>query len=322
MTELIIDILSTLKNHGLNLDEQKAFFALECALDQYNFSKKSTELALTCDLQDKIKYFLACKKLERCSDGTLKNYFYMLRDFSDLINKPLIEISTLDIKKYVAEKSKQRKSIESIINCIKSFFQWAQDEEFITSNPAKRILSPKADKYIRDALTIEQVELCRNACNTPRERALFEFFLASGCRVSEISNLTYEEVLSGHFKVFGKGRKERYVFANKRSQLYIKQYINRRKDTNPYLFAKERAPYGPMSARAIQDEFQKIGKRCGVHLHPHILRHTFATRALENGAPLSIVQRWLGHSSANTTEIYAKNSAESIMAEYKRCVDY
>lgn len=322
MTEVIIDILDHLNKQGVLVDEQKAIFALECALDPYNFTRKSTELAIASDLQQRVKYFLASKKIEGCSEGTLKNYFYILRDFDTICNKSLAQITQLDIKFYIVEKSKTRESVEALINCVRSFFSWCHEEQIIISNPASRIFPPKVKKYIRDALSIEQVELCRNACQTARERAIFEFLLATGCRVSEAVELNHEDVLSGRFKVVGKGGKERYIFTNSRAKLYIRQYLKDRNRSSDKLFISSKEPFNSIHEKTLQMELSNVGIRCGVHLYPHVLRHTFATRALENGASLSVVQRWLGHSSASTTEIYAKNSAETISNEYKRCVDF
>jgi integrase/recombinase XerD len=104
--------------------------------------------------------------------------------------------------------------------------------------------------------------------------------------------------------------------------MYVRQYVFDRKFLSEYLSVSDKGNHEILSERSVQDIFANIGKRCEVHLHPHIMRHTFATRALENGASLSVVQKLLGHESSATTEIYAKNSYETIAAEYRKCVDF
>lgn len=322
MTELIIDILTTLKQHGVLLDENKAKFALEVALDNYEITKKSYALAINTDLYDKMNYFLSCKRLAGLASGTMANYTYILKDFYERCNKQTTQITIVDLRIYIAERSRERETVEPIINCLKSFFTWLQDEDLITKNPTKQLVAPKRSKYVREALGIEDVEKCRNACVTKRERAILEFFLASGCRVSEVSGLTVENILSGKFKVLGKGNKERFCFINQRAKMYIRQYIFDRGFQSEYFAVSDKGNHEVLSERSIQVILNDIGNRCNVHLHPHILRHTFATRALENGASLSVVQKLLGHESSATTEIYARNSAETIAAEYRKCVDF
>jgi integrase/recombinase XerD len=322
MTELIIDILTALKQQGLFVDEQKTKFALEVVLDGYEITKKSYALSICTDLYDKINYFLTCKRMAGLASGTMANYTYILKDFYERCNKQTTQITIVDLRIYIAERSRERETVEPIINCLKSFFTWLQDEDLISKNPAKQLAAPKRSKHFRDALSIEQVENCRNSCTTQRERALFEFFLASGCRVSEVAGLKTENILSGRFLVVGKGDKERYCFINQRAKMYIRQYVFDRGFNSEYFSVSDKGKHQVLSERSIQDIFANIGKRCEVHLHPHIMRHTFATRALENGASLSVVQKLLGHESSATTEIYARNSAETIAAEYRKCVDF
>lgn len=322
MNQIIIDILDTVKQQGIVLNEQQLQFSLECVFEDYTVTKNCTALSLNSDLLEKAQYFIACKKLSGLAEGSLANYSYILRDFCNFNNKQSNDISIIDLRKYIAHRSTERTTTGPIIGCLKSFFGFLSDEDLINSNPSRQLSSPKKSKHLRDALTIEQVELCRNVCKNPRERAIFEFYLATGCRVSEIHGLKVDDILSGKFIVVGKGDKERYCFTNQRAQLYIRQYIQFRNTDSQYLAIRSRAPYSEITSKAIQDLLSNIGKRCGVHLYPHVLRHTFATRALENGAPLSVVQKLLGHESSSTTEIYAKNSQETIAAEYKKCIDF
>lgn len=178
MNEIIIKILDTFEAHGVNVNAKNAQLALEIALDNYNITSKTYDLALATDIPEKAYFFISCKKLEGVKDTTLKNYMYVLKSLSSLICKPLVHITTVDLRQYVSIRSKElkRSSIAPVIWCIKSFFAWLNQEGYIQDNPALKLVTPKIDKNLRDALTVEQVELCRNACIKPRERAIFEFF--------------------------------------------------------------------------------------------------------------------------------------------------
>ncbi len=319
MNQLIIDIIDTLNHHNIQIDEKIAFNALEIVLNEYSISKKSTELALQSDLFDKANYFLACKRIEGLSNGTIKNYTYMLKDFCEHLNKPSDKVTVVDLRIYVAEKKKYRNTTSAIINCLKSFFGWLYDEDLIPKNPAKKLANVKVAKTMREALTQSQVIACQNVCETLRERAIFEFFLASGCRVSEAITLKHKEVMSGQYKVLGKGSKERICFSDVPAQIYVKKYLESLSYETDFLFTATKGDHSPLSAKSLQDELAKVGDRCGVHLHPHLLRHTFATRALERGVPLAVIQQWLGHESPETTIIYAKTSQKLSEHEYHRC---
>ena len=322
MNELIVDILDTFKQQGIYVNPQAAQLALEIAIINYNVTPKSCALALTSDMMDKAYYFVSCKRLDGLQDTTLKNYMYTLRQLSYYITKPVDAISTIDLRYYISEKSKYiaAGTVESIVWCFKSFFGWLHDEGYISADPSKKLNAPKRSKHIRTGLTVEQIEMCRNACETPRERAMFEFFLASGCRVSEVLGLKVDDVLSGQYIVFGKGSKERFCYLNSKAKMYLKMYLKSREGDSDLLFTIGKAPYRQISRRSIEEEIANIGLRCGLKVYPHLLRHTFACMTLEAGASLKAVQELLGHTNVSTTEIYAKLSNTSIKHEYMKYV--
>ncbi len=205
---------------------------------------------------------------------------------------------------------------EILLFCVAGLLLSAYD--IIEYNPAKFLHYPKYTKNVREGLSVIDIEVCRETCNADRQRAVFEFLLASGCRISETRNLFYRDVITGEFHVTGKGSKVRYCYLNEKCLMYLKRYHDNRKGDSPYLFTQLRYPYKQVSTRALQDEITSIGKRCNIHLYPHRLRHTFASTALENGASLTSVQKILGHSKINTTQVYAKLSQASVKNEYQR----
>jgi len=326
MTEVIIKLLESLKKAGVQMDENRASLAIERVLDGYNISTKSTALCVTTDIPDHFKIFCACKRLEGTAKDTLENYAYIIRHFAENVYKPVAQITTTDIRIYIDAFGDTIKSStkETKIYCLKSFFGWLHDEEYISKNPAKKVATPKQPKRLREGLTVEQLELSRNACVDARERAFIEFYLSTGCRVSEVIGLKLTDIKNNAIKVIGKGDKERFVFLNEKAMMYLKMYINGRKDKSDYIFVSDRMDrktglFKPIGSRAIEGVFNKIGKRSELHLHPHLMRHTFATMMLKNGASLRVIQELLGHSDPKTTNVYAKVSNVMLQIEHQRC---
>ena len=172
---------------------------------------------------------------------------------------------------------------------------------------------------IREALTSREVEKLRIACGTNiRDNAVLELFLASGCRVSEVVSMRVEDMdlQAGCGKVLGKGKKGRMVFFNDRAMEYLERYLGDRRSGAVIL--SKRAPYQGLKKNALENIIRKIAKKAGLgkRVFPHLLRHTFATRALNKGMPLPTLCDLMGHSSVETTRIYAKNGAGKIRYEY------
>jgi integrase/recombinase XerD len=195
-----------------------------------------------------------------------------------------------------------------------------EDEEYILKSPMRKIKSIKPEKRLRKALTLEELEKIRDTCNTFRERALLEFFYSTGCRLEEVMKLNKNDIdwqdLST--KVIGKGNKERTVFINAKAKLYLQKYLMSRLDNDEALFTTVRKPYRRMQRRAIEREISNIGKRIGIHIYPHLIRHTTATCMLHNGAELYEVQRVLGHEYPSTTQIYAQIADEAVKNAHRK----
>ncbi len=313
-------ILDRLNDEGIITNYILASNIIESTLANYRIEPLPNYPVVSTDLPEFIQTYLKTRQFDGLSKGTLRIYFYMLQELTYFISKPAKNITINDIRDFLHYKSHNNSltSICGIISCIKSFWAWLDMEDMIDYNPAKFLHYPKYTKNIREGLGVIDIELCREACNSTRDRAIFEFLLASGCRIGETQDLLYSDVITGEFHVIGKGSKVRYCYLNKKCLMYLKRYYDSRKGDNPYLFTQLKSPYNQVSTRALQDEITSIGKRCNVHLYPHRLRHTFASAALENGASLTSVQKILGHSKISTTQVYAKLSQTSIKNEYLR----
>lgn len=231
----------------------------------YGYEVTSKETALvTSDLDGKINYFLATKKLEGLSAATLKNYTYTLRKLEKFFNKPVSTISTSDIKMFMYSEgeSKSPSGMNTFMTPIRLFFKFLQNEEFIVKDPCSSIKPVKEPKREKKPLNEEQVEMLRDCMLSKRDRAILEFFLSTGCRVAEVGNVKISDIdfTNKTLLVIGKGNKERRVYFTERCKRAIMNYLKERSDNTDYLFVSSRAPYKKLNNRGYQVIVDKMQK--------------------------------------------------------------
>lgn len=246
-----------------------------------------------------------------------------LNIFAEKVIIPIKEITTSDIRSYLAGYEHLKPaSISTKLSILKSFFGWLTEEEIVPRDPTRKIKAPKKEKRMPKALTIEELEMMREHCETLRERAILEVLYATGCRLSEIQQLDINDIdkRSMSARVIGKGDKEREVYLSFKAMYHLKKYLKEREDNCPALFATERKPYRRLSKRGIQRGVGEIAKKANIQKNcsPHTLRHTFATLTLNNGADITAIQALLGHTSPVTTQIYSSLSNERKHSQYKK----
>ena len=280
------------------------------------------------NLPRRVEAFLAAKRIDGCRPKTIKGYRERLKLFMTQCSKPVQQITTDDLREYLAylvdERHLMDNSVQAHINTLRSFFSWLVDEDNIRKSPMRKIKSLKIDKLrSRHPLTAEQLELVRDGCRGYKEKALVEFLVSSGCRVSEVAGLRVDDIdwRDRKCKVIGKGNKERTVYFSVRAKLMLQLYIAERRGGEA-LFASSRAPYEPLTDRGIEKMISKLGKRIGMErpLYPHLMRHTFASHALNCGMELTIIQHLLGHTDPKTTLIYAEINPVRVQYEYNRVI--
>lgn len=280
------------------------------------------------NLPRRVEAFLAAKRIDGCRPKTIKGYRERLKLFMTQCSKPVQQITTDDLREYLAylvdERHLMDNSVQAHINTLRSFFSWLVDEDNIRKSPMRKIKSLKIDKLrSRHPLTAEQLELVRDGCRGYKEKALVEFLVSSGCRVSEVAGLRVDDIdwRDRKCKVIGKGNKERTVYFSVRAKLMLQLYIAERRGGEA-LFASSRAPCEPLTDRGIEKMISKLGKRIGMErpLYPHLMRHTFASHALNCGMELTIIQHLLGHSDPKTTLIYAEIDPIRVQYEYNRMI--
>lgn len=298
---------------------------IDSVLYEYEVATKCTSLS-TSDIKEKARLYIDCKKLEGLSDKTLKNYIGFLSWLDQYFNKPCSTITTMDLRMFLDYKSKGKmaSTVNGYITYLKNFFTWLQDEEYIISNPARKLKSTKVPKLIKEAYKSESLERMRDACITIRDKALFEVLESTACRISEISTIRLDKInwSEKSVKVHGKGNKERIVYFSTRAKIYMLKYLETRDVESPYLFIASKKPYANLGPRSIQRTLKEIKERSGVEekVHAHKFRRTQATHLLNSGMSLQGVQKFLGHESPETTQKYAQISQENLKNEYKRLV--
>ncbi len=319
--DLVVNILSP------DVDSIKLKVRLEEIINRYEINLKS-EVTQKEDLIANIKLYISAKRLEGLSDLTLQDYYRELLLFEFYVQKPTVNITTSDIRQYLAnDENVSASTTGKKLSVIKTFFTWLVDEEILLKNPAARIKQVKLPKRLPKALTALELEALREACETLRERALVEVLYSTGCRLSEVSNMTKGKVdwSTCSLSVIGKGNKERIVYLNPKATYHLERYLEEcEEDDNnsEYIFTTIRRPYRQMQNKTIQDLVDKIASRTNIakNVTPHVFRHTMATLAMENGIELGDLQQLLGHESANTTLRYAAVSEERKHQAHKRFV--
>ena len=320
-TKFIYDVSSTL---NLNFDEQKKITdILSVILVDYEINKKVTDLAVS-DITEKIVMFLQAKKIEGMSANTIENYFYTLRKLSIYFNKQVKDITINDLRYFIQIECEglSECTVNNKISYTQNFFKWLVDEEIIDKDVSKKLKRIKEPLKLRKPLTMEEIERLRISCKDSRDRAILEFLLSTGCRVSEITNINISDIdfNKNCVSVVGKGNKERIVYFNEKTRLYINNYIQERKGDNEALFIGVKKPYERLGTRAIEKIINKIAIRANFDksVFPHLLRHTFATQGLRQGANIYTIKFLLGHTSVMTTERYIEIDADNVKHEYHK----
>jgi len=292
-------------------------------LDGYEITDRCTEVVPLDDTNERLlKNYCACLLVDGKSKGTIRQYTLSCRKLSDAIGKPYTEIGVYDLRYFFAKEMERGVSARTRENTranLSAFFQWLTIEEIIPKNPMASLKPIKYNEEVRKAFSDVEIDALRSACNSLKERALVEFLLTTGARVSEVEQMQVQDIdmatLAVHIK-HGKGDKSRITYTNAVAMRHLLAYINSRKEQGTHLFYNK--DHNPLCAGGIRRILANIGKRAGVgDVHPHRFRRTFATNLARRGMDVQQIQRLMGHSNLNTTMIYVQVDDSSISASYK-----
>ena len=272
-----------------------------------------------------LEAFLSAKKIEGCSDKTIKYYYSTINQLLSTLKISVKSITTSELRIYLSEyqsrNSSSKVTIDNMRRIFSSFFAWLEDEDYIIKSPVRRIHRVRTDTLIKETISDEALELLRDSCTEIRDLALIDLLASTGMRVGElvqmnISDINFQE---RQCVVFGKGNKEREVYFNARTKIHLQQYLQRRTDSNPALFVTLAAPHTRMTISGIEVRLRNLGKRINQSkIHPHKFRRTLATKAIDKGMPIEQVQRLLGHVKIDTTLHYAMVNQSNVKLAHRK----
>lgn len=292
---------------------------------------RCTELSTgTDDNEDKLESFAFTKNFEGASMKSIEQYVRATRTMLNTIDKNYKDVTTNDIKYYLALYQSRRKVSQNTLSNIKrflsAFFSWAEDEGLITKNPVRAIKNIKQIQKEKQFLTEDEIERMREECRTSRERAIFEFLLSTGCRVSEFVALNRSDVnmVTGEVRIYAtKTRKYRTGYLTARAMLLLKKYLKERRDDNEALFVESKGKHRRLGNSSVQKEVQRIGSRAAVakHVTVHLFRKTLATTLAKHGVDIVIIKELLGHADISVTvKNYASIDQENIRMAHQKSV--
>ena len=288
-------------------------------------------------MERQLKYFFNfLENDKKLSENTLQSYKRDLKQFKRYLEASEIHYNRVkeeDIKDYIKELQEEGKKASSISRCIasiRSFYQFILKRQKIKVDPTANIQSPKIEKRVPSVLTSKEVELLLEQPKDVdlkgiRDKAMLEFAYATGMRVTEIISLNIDDVnLEEGYVTCKNGTKQRNIPLGKLCLKALKEYIE---ESREILIKKEdeQALFVNINGtRLTRQGFWKIIKYYKEQAHitkditPHVLRHSFATHLLQNGADLKAIQTMLGHSDISSTQVYMQFQDEGIKNIYKK----
>ncbi len=276
---------------------------------------------------DAVAAFIAAKRIEGCSEKTLKYYQNTIEAVLSGLGKTAQQITTEDLRQYLTRYQVRRKSskvtIDNIRRILASFYSWLEDEDYIVKSPVRRIHKVKTAKVIKDTYTDEALELMRDNCGSVRDLAIIDLLASSGMRVGEMVTLNRDDINFDEREcvVIGKGNKERLVYFDARTKIHLKSYLESRVDDNPALFVAHRAPHERLLIGGVETMLRELGRRlCLLRVHPHKFRRTLATNAIDKGMPIEQVQQLLGHQKIDTTMHYAMVKQQNVKLAHRKYI--
>ncbi|MDA8571267.1 site-specific tyrosine recombinase XerD [Schleiferiaceae bacterium] len=263
------------------------------------------------------------------SKNTIVAYQRDLQKFHDICKKSPIESGPEEISALLSNMHKTGQSARSqsrMLSSLRGFYNWAQEEKYITQNPILLFENPRQNRTIPVVLSEKEVQrildvIPMNEQFSTRDKAIIELLYACGLRVSEACELKLSllRIKDGYIIVTGKGNKQRLVPIHKEAIKYLELYLeHERPNTKPKtndsdtVFLSNRG--GSLTRQSIFMKLKRFAALAGIkkNISPHTMRHSFATHLIERGADLRVVQQLLGHESITTTEIYTHISAKHL----------
>ncbi len=277
--------------------------------------------------RDYVEIFLAAKRIEGCSEKSLRYYKATIEAMLATLDKNVEYIVTDDIREYLTQYQQKndlsKVTIDNIRRILSSFFSWLEDEDYILKSPVRRIHKVKTATNIKETYTDEDLEKMRDNCTELRDVAMIDMLASTGMRIGEMVLLNKADINFNEREcvVFGKGDKERIVYFDARAKIHLQNYIDSRIDDNPALFVTLRSPHERIKIGGIESRLREMGKQLNIpKVHPHKFRRTLATMAIDKGMPIEQLQQLLGHKRIDTTLQYAMVKQSNVKLAHKKYI--
>ena len=277
--------------------------------------------------EDLLNMFISAKRVEGCSNKTLRYYETSLLRLFKEINTHVTHIRTDDLRNYLSDYQEKtdcsKSNIDNIRRIMSSFFTWLEDESYIIKSPVRRIHKIRSTQTVKETYTDESLETMRDQCGCIRDLAMIDMLASTGMRVGELVRLNIKDIdfENRECVVFGKGSKERPVYFDARTKIHLKNYLASRTDDNPALFVSLLSPHNRLEISGVEVRLRKLGRRLGItKVHPHKFRRTLATRAIDKGMLIEQVQQLLGHAKIDTTMHYAMVSQNNVKISHRKYI--
>ena len=283
-----------------------------------------------------IKDFERYLKNERkYPENTITSYLNDLYNYKQYIHDKLLNYKIInkdEIREYLKYLDKEKKSKSSIsreLSALRNFYTFLLHNNIVDNNPFKNIKNPKKDKKLPNFLQTDELQNIFDSIDMSnplgiRNRLIIELLYATGIRVSELTSLKLNDIdiHNKEIRITGKGNKERIVYFGDYAKKYLSLYINEARyellngNTSNYLLINNKG--SELTSRGVELIVNEVVKKAALkhNISPHVLRHTFATDMLNNGADLKSVQELLGHESLSTTQIYTHITNERLRNVY------
>ena len=321
-TQLVSDVSTALVNKLPQRDIRTVSDELLIALRDYEVTKATKEIVVYDGANEAIlKRYVACLLIEGRSPKTIAAYERTVIKLFEALQKNFADMTVSDLRYFLAyEKSRgvSNRTLENTRARISSFFSWLLDEELIIKNPCRTIAPIKFTKEVKLPFSSIEIDSLRSTCKNKKERAIIEFLLSSGVRVSELCTLRISDINFDTLTVIvreGKGAKQRTVYINDLTCKHLVEYLSSRNVNGDFLFYNKWKE--PMNPGGIRHLLKTLGERANVgNVHPHRFRRTFATNLANRGMDIQEISALLGHENLNTTMTYVHTSADKVRVSY------
>ena len=290
-------------------------------LSNYSIERQYTDAGQQ-DFEDMLSLFINTKRLEGRSEKTLERYRYIIGKFRESDKTPVKDVTVFNIRRFLS-KEKERglsdRTLTGYRDVFSSFFGWLHREGLLEHNPCSNLMPIRCKKEIRKPYSDIDLEKLKEACETPRDKAIVSFLLSTGCRISEVCALNRSDIDFDNLEcvVLGKGNKERTVYLSDIAAMQLKGYLASRTDDNEALFIGKGTTR--MHPGGIRKRLKELAHKASVeNVHPHRFRRTLATGLIDHGMPIQEVAFILGHDKIDTTMTYVYVDKQNVKNSYRK----